>query len=249
MRDVTRQSGAAGDFDDFLNCLEKLIILTADVAGVDTTVLGHSLRQCHELVGVGKGAGHINQAGRHAPRAVAHAGSHQLFHLLQFFFGGRTADFAHHLIADGAVRNEMRDVGADAARRKLFVKLAGIAFAAAAVTRNKRRAALRQIATSVARFGRQNCVVAVVVQVDEAGADHQAAAIDGLPGGANFDVGPHGDDHSILDGNAAFIGRAAGAVDNRATFEQDVDLFWLLRKFLSRRATRQIRSTTAEQKS
>jgi hypothetical protein len=73
----------------------------------------------------------------------------------------------------------------------------------------------------------------MVVQVDESGANHQAAAVDGLPRRFDFDISTHGDDHSIAHRNTSFVWFAAAAVDDRAALKQNVDFRRLLRAKLT----------------
>ena len=102
VRNVAGQVAAAGDLDHFLDRFDQLVAFVADVAGVEAAVLADDCGDRDQLVGLGVCAGHVLQAGRHAPGALLHAGVGEVLHLLEFVGRGRAADLAHHFVADRA---------------------------------------------------------------------------------------------------------------------------------------------------
>ena len=119
---------------------------------------------------------------------------------------------------------KLRDVEAGAGGGDVVVILADIVAAAAAVAGNERGAALREIAAGVAGLGFDDRAIAVVVEVDEAGGDGEALAIDGFLGGGSY-LFTDGDDAAGRDGYVALVGFAAGAIVDGAVLEQDFHLF------------------------
>jgi ABC-type microcin C transport system permease subunit YejB len=71
---MTRQIRSPRYFDHFLNRLEELIAFIAHVAGIDPALLSYRTGDRNQLVGVCIRAGHVLQAGRHAPCTLAHGG-------------------------------------------------------------------------------------------------------------------------------------------------------------------------------
>ena len=136
--------------------------------------------------------------------------------------GGRAAGAAEYLRTQRAVRQQVDDIRAGCIFVQLLKIPGDIDMAAAAVAGDECCAALRQIARGVARLGREDAAIAVVVQIDEAGANDESLAIDRA---ADLDVADfaHGDDAIATNGNIALHWLIAGTINDRAALEQDVD--------------------------
>jgi hypothetical protein len=63
----------------------------------------------------------------------------------------------------------------------------------------------------------------VVVQVDKAGADDQAGAVDGLERGAGIECSD-GDDPASLEGDITSDSGIAATIDNRGILQQNVGI-------------------------
>jgi hypothetical protein len=68
----------------------------------------------------------------------------------------------------------------------------------------------------------KNGGVAVVVEVDEAGRDDEAFAVDRFAGDARVCGVTDRGDVAVVDQDAALVRLAAGAIEDRAAFEEDV---------------------------
>jgi hypothetical protein len=109
----------------------------------------------------------------------------------------------------------MRNIDANAVLGQFIVEFANVTHPATAIPGDQRRAALREIARRTARAFIENRVVAVVVQVNEARANHHALTIDRAVGG-NLGGIANDDDFPIAHGNAADKRFAARTVDDPA---------------------------------
>ncbi len=173
---------AAADLEGFLDRVQESAFLATNVTGIHAAVLGTDRREGRQLVDLAVGAGHIDEARRHAPGALAHTAVDELAHLVEFFGRGVFHMPAEDGGAHFAVGDQVRDVRPGA----VFVDgreiLGDIPFAAAAVAGDQRGAALLDVIGGGAILGREDRVVAVavVVQVDEPGRHNQTGAVDGL---------------------------------------------------------------------
>jgi len=119
--------------------------------------------------------------------------------------------------------HELGDIDADAFLGEVVVVFADVVASAAAVAGDERGAALGEVASRAAILFGEDSAVAVVMEVDEAGGDDEAFAVDGFFGGQRGDVADC-DDAVARDCDRANVGRVAAAVDDRAIGEQEIDL-------------------------
>jgi len=113
--DLHRHAGSFPDVQRLGDRVEHLVVLVADVARVEAAVGAHDLRQRDQLVGLGVGARHVDQAGRHAEGALAHRHGDEFLHAREFGWGRGAVLGAQHGAAHGAVADQAGVVGADAA--------------------------------------------------------------------------------------------------------------------------------------
>src|SRR5262249_25432706 len=148
--------------------LENAGPLVADVAGVDAAVPGDDAGQGDEFLGLGVGAGVVDQAGGHAPGAVVYAAVHERFHLPQFLSGRLAVGGAHNRLPVGVVRHQVDDVAADSAGFQRLEVDRHVRGAGAAVAGDDGGDALEKVGLVGAGGGTGQGRVAVRVQVDEA---------------------------------------------------------------------------------
>jgi hypothetical protein len=80
---------------------------------------------------------------------------------------------------------------------------------------------LRQVAPGIARLGREDAVIAVVVQVDESRTNHQAFAIDRLSCAADFQFS-NTHDPVAAHRHIALVRLAAGTIDDGTAAQHDI---------------------------
>jgi len=93
---------------------ENAVVFVADVAGIKSAVFGRDLGQRDQLIGFAVRAWVVDEPGRQAPGAVAHAAIDEGLHFGQFVGRRVAVDVAHDVVADTVVRDLVNDVSADA---------------------------------------------------------------------------------------------------------------------------------------
>ena len=223
MRNVDGQMRAAADFQCFFYRFEQFVAFVAHVTGIDAAMRGNSLGNGHEFVGVGIGPRHVLQTSGHTPHSVCHGLVGQVSHLLQLRVRRRAAVASHDLVSHAAVRQEVRDINANALGFERVVIFRSVHRTTSAIARHQRCATLRQVARGPFGSLGQQRAVAVVVQVNEAGTDDLALAIDSLADVADVEFA-NGHDLPFANGNAAVTSLVAAAVNDTAVGKQEIGI-------------------------
>ena len=226
MRDVHGQAGLAADGNGFVNRGEHAGALVAHMGGIMAPVPRRHAGQGDELLFLGIGARVVVEPGGETPGALLHASVDQLLHAFQLLGRGRAIRVAHDLGAQGIMRHLVDHIGAGMNGLEPAEVGCHIERPAAAVAGDDRGDALHEIAKVRAPGGlrqRGNAGIAMRVQIDEAGGNHQAFAVDDprLPGrGELTDAG----DTLALDGQVPDLTRLAGAVMKRCPANDEIGL-------------------------
>ena len=207
VRNLDRDVRALADRDRFPQRVEALVGLVADVRHVDAAVAGHDFRQLDELAGLGVAADFVFEAARQAGGAFAHPLIDEQRHARDLV-GARGAleVVLHHQPAHGRVADERRDVDGGRRAPPLGQVVADRPRRVAVRPDDDRGDALRDLGLG-RRIGGQPRG-RMIVDVDEAGRDDEAVAVDhGVPG-LRLDV---------ADGDDAIVDEAdVGAPQRRA---------------------------------
>ena len=199
MRDDQRHAGREGGVARLVHCIEDVGHLRAHVGGVHAVVAGDHARQRRDL---GRRRRHglgIEQPRRQADRALGHAALEQRAHRLELLRAGRPRQVVHAGKAQCGVAHQRRHVerrpgqlhrarirghrrvlertAEQRERPERFVDHVG-RHRQAAVARDDRGDALRQLGCHLGRIEHDGIVVGV--HVDEARRDRQAPAVDHL---------------------------------------------------------------------
>jgi len=190
------------------------------VAHIDAVVRGSDFREGDDLVGFGKGTGHVDQTGAQADRAVLHRLIDEGLHRRELCFI-RCADenAAHALLAHGAMTDQRGDIDGDSGLLELFEKLRHVGARIAAVAGDD---GCHAHAQEILRNGYLADVLRMRVNVDETRRGHLSARVDGLIGGTlGF---PDGDNLSALHADAAFHQRRTTAIGDSRILDEEVEI-------------------------
>jgi hypothetical protein len=113
VEDMDRNAAALADRDRFLDAVAKLQAVVAQMRRIEAALGG--LGDLAQLLDRGKGVGRIDQAGRHAKRALAHHRRHDLLHRADVFRRRLLVVLANDERSHGAGANVGKQVGRDAA--------------------------------------------------------------------------------------------------------------------------------------
>ena len=190
---------------------------------IDSAVLRGDLGDFDHLFRSGVAAGSVVQAGGDADGSAIHGLGDEGLHLLKLRGGGRGVGHLHDLAADSSLADEERGVGADALLLPLGERGGDVNGAVSVVAGDDGGDALGEVGLVVGAFGVGEVGGGVRVRVDEAGRDDEPGGVDGATGGAR-DVGLDEDDAVAEDADVGVDGGRAGAVQDRAVADEEVEL-------------------------
>ena len=218
--DLHRQAGLLAHGQRLVDGLDHLGPLVAHVRGVEPLVGGHHAGQFHDLLRLGVGVRHVDEAGGDADRAVAHGRVHDVAHGLHL--GGRRVArrVAHHPAPHGAVAHEGGHVHAHAALGHGGERVGQVQVAAAAVARDDARHAHAHEVLGLGAL--LEVALAVGVHVDEARGHIAPGGVELALGGGGGVQRADGGDAAVLHGQVAAVPRVARAVDDAAVADDHV---------------------------
>ncbi len=212
---MDRRAGESADLDGLVDGGEQPFALVANVAGVESAMPGHHLRQSGQLGGAGVSAGDVDQARRQAPGAGVHARFDQGFHPLQSRRNDGGLGRSHHGPAHAALGDQMNDVRAGPLLADRGKIARHVHRATAAVAGDNRGHPLAQIVQVRPCSRVQDRPIGMRMQVDEPRSDHQVGGIDLSKPGPGLEFAD-GDNAVALDGHVGPEAGRAGAVDHQA---------------------------------
>src|SRR5579862_1733190 len=110
MGKLDAHAGFAADAHRLIDSFDHVRAFVPHVAGVDAAVFRGSLGERYDFLGVGVGAGNINQAGGKSYRAGLHIFLDKLLHADNFIGGRQAIGRAHDRVAHGVVADERSQV-------------------------------------------------------------------------------------------------------------------------------------------
>ena len=221
VRDVDRQPRLLADRQDLVDRPEQSLPFVADVAGVNPAVLRNHACQRDQLGGLGESARQVDQAGGHPPGAGLHALFNQHLHPLELLLGRRAVGVPHHRGTDGAVGDQVDDVGPGATRVDRVEQLGDVERTAAAIAGDDRGHPLRLVIPVRPRPRRDDAVIRMRVQVDEARRHDPGRGVNDLGAGIHGER-PDRDDPLTPDRHVRPAPIGAGAVDDGPILEHPI---------------------------
>ena len=235
--------GFAADAQSFVDGFEDGVALIAHVGGIDAANFSAFGGERDEFFGFCIRGGSVFERGGNADCAVFHGLAHERFHLFELLRIGLFVVVAEHHAADlrssdiagevdpHALLFEAREIlaeGSPIGRDVIAVVAGAIALNDGVVERRGRAAFAGNFGGDALKDFRRQAGVdedrefGLAKHVDEAGRDDFASGVDGACAGRGGEVA-NGGDFSVADAEVTGVPRRAGAVDDVAVGDDEVE--------------------------